>query len=91
MSQVRCALAPVDELAYIMASSRSSGLVVQDMEALEKLIPALSKVGHVHAGLANHWRCRTYACTCTLACMMGLLSNGLSWFKGRITRVSGCV
>lgn len=43
--QVRGALSPADELAYIVAHSGSSGLVVQDADTLNKVWPLLQQVG----------------------------------------------
>jgi hypothetical protein len=42
--QVRGALSPADELAYIVAHSGSSGLVVQDADTLNKVWPLLQQV-----------------------------------------------
>jgi len=42
---VRGSSAPLDEMDYIMSHSRSSGLVVQDKDALKKVAPALVREG----------------------------------------------
>ena len=42
--QVRGALSPPDELAYIASNSRSSGLIVQDQDTLHKVVAAMKQV-----------------------------------------------
>lgn len=47
---VRGASSPPDELAYIVRQSDSSGLVVQDLETLRKLMPHISKPQNTNGG-----------------------------------------
>jgi hypothetical protein len=52
--QVRGALSPADELAYIVAHSGSSGLVVQDADTLHKVWPLLQQVSVGIHGCGSH-------------------------------------